>query len=90
MFSLPSLMNVFSLLMLIFFIFAVLGVFVFGHITDGVIIDSNVNFKNFGYAMMTLLKVSTGEEWNLIMYDTMNTSDDCIPYKTCGTGNILI
>ena len=40
----PSLMNVFALLMLIFFIFAVLGVFIFSEVTEGEIIDEYMNF----------------------------------------------
>ena len=35
--------------------------------------------------MIILLRISTGEEWNLIMYDLMRTGDDCIPNRTCGT-----
>ena len=34
--------------------------------------------------MIILLRISTGEDWPLIMYDTMNTSEDCIPGKNCG------
>jgi hypothetical protein len=75
--------------MLIFFIFAVLGVFIFGTITEGEVIDTYTNFNNFGFAMMMLLRVSTGEDWNRIMYDTMRTDNSCIPNKTCGQGNKL-
>ena len=35
--------------------------------------------------MIILLRISTGEEWNLIVYDLYNTSDDCIPKRTCGS-----
>src|SRR5438105_407810 len=45
MFSLPSLMNVLALLMLVFFIYAVLGVYMFGNITQGDIINDQVNFS---------------------------------------------
>ena len=31
--------------------------------------DTHANFSNFGYAILTLLRVSTGENWNGIMYD---------------------
>ena len=71
--------------MLIFFIYAVLGVFIFGEITRGEVIDEYMNFRNFGMAMILLLRISTGEEWNMIMYDTMKTGDDCIPGETCGS-----
>ncbi len=35
--------------------------------------------------MVVLFKMSTGEEWHLIMYDTMNTDKDCIVGVNCGT-----
>lgn len=31
--------------------------------------DSHANFSNFGYAILTLLRVATGEGWVGIMYD---------------------
>ena len=79
-------MNVFALLMLVYFIFAVLGVFMFSTITQGKIIDPVfMNFQNFKQAMIILLRISTGESWPIIMYDTMNTSPDCIDGVNCGT-----
>jgi len=84
-FSMSSLLNVLALLMLVLFIFAVLGVFMFQDITEGEILDPDyLNFKNFGQAMVVLFKMTTGEDWPLIMYDTMNTDPDCIPGKNCG------
>lgn len=79
-------MNVLALLILVLFIFSVLGVFMFRDVTEGKIIDPDfLNFKNFGSAMVVLFKMSTGEDWHEIMYDTMNTSDSCVPGKTCGS-----
>ena len=43
-----------------------------------------MNFANFTQALIILLRISTGEDWPTIMYDTMNVSSDCIPGKTCG------
>ena len=37
-----------------------------------------MNFTNFGMAMIILLRMATGEDWPTIMYDTMNTSSECI------------
>ena len=54
-------------------------------ILDGKIIDPVfMNFKDFHHALIILLRISTGEDWPTIMYDTMNTGADCIPGKTCG------
>jgi hypothetical protein len=72
--------------MLIYFIFSILATFLFKSITEGAIIDENNNFQNFGMSMLLLIRISTGEDWNYIMKDTMNTEDDkCIPNKTCGS-----
>ena len=74
-FSLPPLSSVFSLLMLVFFIYSILGVFLFKDIKSGNIIDPvYMNFNNFSNAMILLLRVSTGEDWNRIMYDCMKES----------------
>jgi hypothetical protein len=64
-------MNVLALLMLVFFIFAVLGVTMFGKIEEGNIINEYFNFANFGMAMIIIFRMSTGEDWPTIMYDTM-------------------
>jgi hypothetical protein len=71
-YSLPAILNVLSLLTLIFFIYSVLGVNLFHSIHSGKVINSYNNFHNFGKAMITLFRVSTGEDWYLIMYDCKN------------------
>ena len=71
MFSLPSILNILSLLMLVFFIYSILGVFILHTVKDGEVLDDYTNFNNFGLAMMTLLRIATGEDWHLIMYDYM-------------------
>ena len=83
-FSLPSLFNIFSLLMLMFFIYSVMGVFIFSSLSNGEVLDEYNNFSNFGMAMIILLRVSTGEDWNIIMYDCSRVSD-CLPGETCGS-----
>ena len=73
MFSLPSLFNVFSLLFLILFIFSVLAVYMFKDVLNGDSIEPSYNnFKNFANALLTLFRVSTGEDWNNIMYDCLH------------------
>ena len=85
--SLPSLVNVGSLLFLVFFIYSVLGVFMFSNIKQGDAIDSWTNFSNFGYAMILLFRCSTGEDWYKIMFDCTRTTD-CVSEdgtNNCGT-----
>lgn len=60
-FSFPALFNVLLLLLLIYFIFAILGVFLFR--------DVDPNFANFGIAILNLFRFSTGEDWHVTMYE---------------------
>ena len=32
-------------------------------------LNEHANFQSFSFAFMTLFRMSTGESWNLIMYD---------------------
>ncbi|CDQ97727.1 unnamed protein product, partial [Oncorhynchus mykiss] len=71
--------NLGLLFMLLFFIFAALGVELFGdlicdelHPCEG--LGRYATFKNFGMAFLLLFRVSTGDNWNGIMKDTLR---DC-------------
>ena len=91
MFSLPSLINVGALLLLVFFIFSVLGVFLFKKVTSGVTINHYNNFYNFGNAMITLFRSATGEDWPKVMFDYSRTEPNCDPtLNNCGTSIILL
>ena len=68
-FSIPSLMNVFLLLCLIFFMFAILGNFIFYDITDGEVIGQNKNYGDALNSFLFLFALSTGEDWNKVMFD---------------------
>lgn len=91
--SVTALLNVFMLLLLILFMFAVLGVFFFSELTENpsgeeklnVIDKTYKNFINFGSSYLLLFAISTGEDWNVLMYDCVDTSPDCFEGKTCGT-----
>ena len=68
--SVQSLINVFMLLMLIFFMLATVGVVFFKDIEEGRVIDPQFkNFKTFGDGFLLLFAISTGEDWNRLMYD---------------------
>ena len=67
--SFPQLSNVGSLLFLFLFIYSILGVFMFGGVKLQLGLNAHANFQTFGSAFLTLFRMSTGESWNLIMYD---------------------
>ncbi|XP_072890107.1 voltage-dependent T-type calcium channel subunit alpha-1I-like isoform X1 [Hemitrygon akajei] len=84
--ALPQVGNLGLLFMLLFFIYAALGVELFGklvcdedHPCEGM--SRHATFENFGMAFLTLFQVSTGDNWNGIMKDTLRdcSSDD----RTC-------
>ncbi|XP_055366914.1 voltage-dependent T-type calcium channel subunit alpha-1H isoform X2 [Betta splendens] len=79
--ALPQVGNLGLLFMLLFFIYAALGVELFGKLEcndnnpcEG--LSRHATFENFGMAFLTLFRVSTGDNWNGIMKDTLR---DCRP-----------
>ncbi|KAM6176050.1 voltage-dependent T-type calcium channel subunit alpha-1G isoform 21-T21 [Erethizon dorsatum] len=83
--ALPQVGNLGLLFVLLFFIFAALGVELFGdlecdetHPCEG--LGRHATFRNFGMAFLTLFRVSTGDNWNGIMKDTLR---DCDQESTC-------
>ena len=85
MFSIPSLSNVIILLMLMFFMFSILGNFMFSSIKRGIVINDLRNFTKFDNAFLLLFALSTGEDWPRIMFDCSRTkADGCIENETCG------
>ncbi|XP_041863089.1 voltage-dependent T-type calcium channel subunit alpha-1I-like isoform X2 [Melanotaenia boesemani] len=83
--ALPQVGNLGLLFMLLFFIYAALGVELFGELVcnedypcEGM--SRHATFENFGMAFLTLFQVSTGDNWNGIMKDTLR---ECPPdHKT--------
>ncbi|NXL86148.1 CAC1G protein, partial [Alectura lathami] len=90
--ALPQVGNLGLLFMLLFFIFAALGVELFGdlecddtHPCEG--LGRHATFRNFGMAFLTLFRVSTGDNWNGIMKARnplkRDTLRDCDQESTC-------
>jgi len=66
--SLPAIANVGSLLMLLIYIYAVMGVFLFSESKLSGFLTDKANFKTPSYASLTLLRTITGENWHEIAY----------------------
>lgn len=60
------------LLMLLIFMFSIIGMSMFALVDiDGAgEMNRHVNFQQFGAAFLTLVRCSTGEAWNSIMFDS--------------------
>uniref|UniRef100_A0A3B5QTR6 Voltage-dependent T-type calcium channel subunit alpha-1H-like n=1 Tax=Xiphophorus maculatus TaxID=8083 RepID=A0A3B5QTR6_XIPMA len=79
--ALPQVGNLGLLFMLLFFIYAALGVELFGKLECSDLnpcegLSRHATFDNFGMAFLTLFRVSTGDNWNGIMKDTLR---ECRP-----------
>lgn len=65
--ALPAMANIGSLLLLFIFIFSILGVYMFADVKLNGALNSDANFQNVGNAFLTLIRISTGEKWPLLM-----------------------
>ncbi|XP_037293759.1 voltage-dependent T-type calcium channel subunit alpha-1G isoform X2 [Manduca sexta] len=94
--ALPQVGNLGLLFFLLFFIFAALGVELFGRLecSDDIPcqgLGEHAHFANFGMAFLTLFRVATGDNWNGIMKDTLredcDSSVDCV--RNCCVSTII-
>lgn len=68
-FILPSLSNIALLVVLGYFIFTALGINLFGKTRFSGEYNINANFQSFPVSMMLLMRCSSGEAWNSMMWD---------------------
>merc|ERR1719422_3028888 len=86
--SLPALFNIGALLALITFIYAIIGMTIFGHVKHTGAIDDLVNFETFGRSMQLLFRLVTSAGWNDVLDPLMAQPPDCDPdYKDLPNGN---
>ena len=65
--TLSSIVNVGGLMFLLIYIYGVIGVSFFAPIQWNGPLNTRLNFTNIGYAIITLIRVATGESWNDLM-----------------------
>ena len=70
--SFKALPYVMLLIALVFFIYGVVGMNIFGRIAldDDTAIHRNTNFQNFQQSLLLLFRCSTGEAWQGILFYT--------------------
>lgn len=72
--SLGNIVNVGILLLLVYFVYTVAGIDLFGNVPDDdddvFTINKHTNFRTFYIAFMTVVRCSTGEDWNAIFHFT--------------------
>lgn len=72
-YSMPTILNILVLLFMILYIYTTLACAFFRRTIKGDGINDYVNFKNFFFGMMTLIKIGTADGWPDIMYDIAKT-----------------
>jgi hypothetical protein len=90
--TLPSLANIGLLLALLFFIYAILGVQLYAKVRLQGSLGPNANFQTFTGAVLLLVRSSTGENWNGLMYacalsDSTCEADPKYDSTVCGFNN---
>ncbi len=74
--SFHSLLSIGILLGLMYFVSAILAMNIFYTIdlNKGICINKQSHFQSFFYSLLTMFRVSTGEDWDCIMSDACNVS----------------
>ncbi|XP_031348219.1 sodium channel protein 60E-like isoform X1 [Photinus pyralis] len=86
--SLPALFNIGALLALVTFIYAIIGMSLFGHVRQTGALDDMVNFQTFGHSMHLLFRLMTSAGWNDVLESLMIEPPECDPtFKGQGNGD---
>lgn len=67
--SIPGVINIAVLYFLLLFLYSVIGMSMFSFIKHQTIIGPKWNFQNFENSLMMLIRMTSGEGWNLIMHE---------------------
>lgn len=91
----PQITNFIALMFLLLFIYAALGINMFGGVLEQEYITDKNNFKQIGTAMILLFRCSTGEDWNKVMHELSRNDEqiDCIndqDYETYAANNFQV
>merc|ERR1719230_1711608 len=73
----PSLINAFTLISLVFFVYGVLAVKLFAKTGLNDDLNSHAHFQNLAFSLLTLFRFSTGENWNGFMHSVMDEPAGC-------------
>ncbi len=76
--AMPGVANVFVVLLFFVTIFSIVGIQLFATVGYAVALTDTANFRSFFVALLTLLRGSTGENWNGIMHDLGRAREGCI------------
>ncbi|KAE9051354.1 hypothetical protein PR001_g1532 [Phytophthora rubi] len=86
--SLRPLGQIFFLMFMIYFIFAIVARQLFGGVRYGPAMNSFSNFRTFGSATLLLFQIMSGDDWHLTMTDLMVEKPFCAERISASTGNV--
>ena len=96
MISLPALFNIGTLLFMVMFIYAIIGMSAFGHVKRAGELNDTVNFETFFSSLLLLFRLATGSGWNDIMEALLLEPPDCdpsylnLPHGNCGSFGAVV
>ena len=71
--TIPALANIGGLLLLLLYLYSIIGVSLFAEVKLQSNLNSHANFQTFYKSFLTLFRASTGEGWNDLMHDISRT-----------------
>lgn len=78
MLTLPAVFNILTLLLLLFFIFTIVGIQLFATVAIHDDVTQHTNLRYFSRSFIVLLRFSTGENWNGFMHSIASDVDNCV------------
>ena len=66
-----------SVLFVIMWCYALIGVIMLGSTRFGIALNRHANFRNSWFALLLLFRITTGEDWNRVMHDCMVSPPMC-------------
>ncbi|CAM9119896.1 unnamed protein product [Discosporangium mesarthrocarpum] len=76
--SLVWIINIYAVLILLIYMFSVLGMQFFGNAMEDMDVNGNnaiqFNFQNFGKAALTVLDLLAGNQWDLVVFETVEST----------------
>ncbi len=73
----PGMTNIGALVVLLFFVYAVCGMQLYGTVAIQGDMNEQANFRTIANAMTSLFRFSTGENWNGFMWSLFEEREDC-------------
>lgn len=70
-YTIPALANVGGLLLLLLYLYSIVGVILFGDVMRNGLITDTLNYETFSNAFITLFAIATGDAWDQIMAATI-------------------